>query len=128
MNKSYVTLEQNVCLVCGKLFDTGSLLFDRRLRDQFEHKTTTGWSLCPSDQEKKDQGYIALIGCKNAGIANGATLKLQDADRTGTIIHIKTDAFRKVFNIPAPERGILFVDEEVITYLTNLAKATEGGN
>ena len=32
MEKSYVTMEQKQCPVCGKIEDTGSLLLDKRLR------------------------------------------------------------------------------------------------
>ena len=45
--KSHVGMEQNVCPVCGKAFDTGTILLDRRLRNSLERKTVTGWSLCP---------------------------------------------------------------------------------
>ena len=31
-DKSHVSLEQHVCLVCGKAFDTGTILLDKRLR------------------------------------------------------------------------------------------------
>lgn len=40
--KSYVTLEQKICVVCGRSYDTGSLLLDKRLRERFEHHTITG--------------------------------------------------------------------------------------
>ena len=41
MNKTYVTIEQNVCPVCGKTFETGALLMDDRLQDKFEMHTLT---------------------------------------------------------------------------------------
>ncbi|MBA0457816.1 hypothetical protein D7Y57_17025 [Stenotrophomonas maltophilia] len=31
-DKSHVSLEQHVCLVCGARFDTGAILLDKRLR------------------------------------------------------------------------------------------------
>ena len=31
-DKSHVSLEQHVCLVCGTAFDTGAILLDKRLR------------------------------------------------------------------------------------------------
>lgn len=44
--KSYVSMEQNVCAVCGKTFDTGSILLDRRMQDSMERHTVTDWGLC----------------------------------------------------------------------------------
>ena len=46
MEKSYVTLEQHVCPVCLKTFDTGNLLLDDKLRDVFKKYTVTGYGLC----------------------------------------------------------------------------------
>ena len=47
MPKSYVTIEQHVCPVCGKAHDTGTILLDRRLRERFDMYTPTGYGLCP---------------------------------------------------------------------------------
>lgn len=46
-DKSHVSLEQHVCLVCGARFDTGAVLLDRRLRASMEYQTVTDWGLCP---------------------------------------------------------------------------------
>lgn len=116
--KSYVTLEQNICIVCGKAFDTGALLMDRRLRDRFEHKTITDWGMCPDDASKKAEGYIALIGCRNT--KSGATLDPKTADRNGVIIHVRKEAFENIFDIPVPPQGIACIDEGGIAYLTKL--------
>jgi hypothetical protein len=62
-NKSYVSLEQQRCLVCGTSFDTGNLLLDRRLRASMAHHTTTGWGLCPEHQKLFEDGFVALVEC-----------------------------------------------------------------
>ncbi len=49
-DKSHVSLEQQLCLVCGTAFDTGNILLDKRLRASMKHHTTTGWGLCPKHQ------------------------------------------------------------------------------
>ena len=59
-DKSHVSLEQHVCLVCGKAFDTGTILLDKRLRASMEHHTKTGWGLCPEHQKLADDGFVAL--------------------------------------------------------------------
>lgn len=59
-DKSHVSLEQHVCLVCGAAFDTGAILLDRRLRASMKHHTATGWGLCPEHQKLSDDGFVAL--------------------------------------------------------------------
>jgi hypothetical protein len=120
--KSYVTLEQKHCAVCGKNYETGALLMDKRMR--FEKYTVTGVGLCPEDQKKFDEGYIALIEVdpKKSAI-EGDRLKPEKAYRTGRVAHIKSSAFNKVFNIPLPEKTpILFVDEEIIDKILEMQK------
>lgn len=57
-DKSHVSIEQHVCLVCGQAFDTGAVLLDRRLRASMAHHTTTGWDLCPVLHDL-DLGFLA---------------------------------------------------------------------
>ncbi len=59
-DKSHVSLERRVCLVCGTHFDTGSVLLDKRLRASMERYTTTGWGLCAEHQKLFDDGFVAL--------------------------------------------------------------------
>ncbi len=60
-DKSHVSLEQHVCLVCGKAFDTGAVLLDKRLRASMEHHTKTGWGLCPEHQKLSDVNQRANL-------------------------------------------------------------------
>ncbi|HHW2678374.1 hypothetical protein [Pseudomonas aeruginosa] len=57
-DKSHVSLEQHVCLVCGTGFDTGAILLDKRLRASMERHTATGWGLCPEHQKLSDDGLL----------------------------------------------------------------------
>jgi len=93
MSKSYVTLEQHICVVCAQPFDSGTLLLDQRLRPKFDMHTVTSayyesdgsfadpqpksrpdadrrglelkvnMGMCPEHKKLKDEGYIALVGC-----------------------------------------------------------------
>ncbi len=76
-DKSYVSLEQHVCLVCGAAFDTGNLLLDRRLRASMEHHTKTGWGLCTEHQKLADDGFVALVECdpQRSGSQAGGLMK-----------------------------------------------------
>ena len=39
--KSYVSLEQAQCPVCGAVFSSGAVLPDKRLKNSMEHHTVT---------------------------------------------------------------------------------------
>ena len=99
--KSYVTMEQHTCPVCGEVFDTGSLLMDRRLRDTFEHNTVTDYELCKECNTLYDIGYIALIEI-DEGRSKGRSLA--DIHRTGKMAHLQFDVWERVFNTKPPYR------------------------
>lgn len=118
-DKSYVTMEQHACLVCGKPFDTGALLLDRRVRPIFDRHTVTGWDLCPEHKKLHDEGYIALVGidpAKSDG-ANHNSVKPGDAWRTGEIAHLRRSVFPNIFSVPLPDGPMIFVDSGVIERL-----------
>lgn len=120
-DKSHVSLEQHLCLVCGVPFDTGSLLLDRRLKASLEHRTTTGWGLCTEHQKMFDDGFVALIECdpQRSGAPSGnARLKPEQAYRTGRLAHLKRHVFAKIFNVPiADDQSCVFVEPGVIEKL-----------
>jgi len=119
--KSYVSVEQHVCLVCGAAFDTGNLLLDRRLHARFERHTATGWSLCAEHRKLFDDGYVALVECdpQRSGLpTDGERLKPEQAYRTGRIAHVRREAFARLFDvtIAATQAGV-FVEPGVIERL-----------
>lgn len=99
-DKSYVTLEQQICPCCGKTHDTGAILMDMRVRKTFERHTVTGWSLCSECTAKNKEGYINLVVCD---INKGSGVNPDQVWRTGEIIHIKREAFGRIFNCAAPK-------------------------
>lgn len=118
-DKSHVSLEQNVCLVCGVTFDTGNLLLDKRLRASMERHTTTGWGLCAEHQKLADDGFVALVECdpQRSG-SPGGRLKPEQAYRTGRLAHIKRHVFAAVFNVPIEaNQPCVFVEPGVIEQL-----------
>ena len=117
MSKSYVTMEQNICMVCGKEFDTGAILLDRKMRDKFEHKTTTGAGICPEHQKLHDDGYIALIGVDTANsILIDGLVKPGNAHRTGKIAFFKRTVAKDVLNVsPEVLKSVyLFIDDKAL--------------
>lgn len=118
--KSHVTMEQHACAACGNVYDTGAILLDRRLRQTFESKTVTGFGLCPECQKMKDDGYVALVECdptKSGISAHDKTAKAEQVYRTGRIVHMKEEAFRRVFEQELPPKRVCFIEPGVIEKL-----------
>lgn len=107
--KSHVSMEQRQCFICGNLFDTGTILLDKRLRATMERNTVTGTGICQKHQELMDDGYVALIVVKEDG-----------KTRTGNYCHVKKEFAEQFFNVEL-EKNIAFIDEEVFSKLQELA-------
>ncbi|MGV7186984.1 ATPase [Xanthomonas axonopodis] len=118
--KSHVSLEQHVCLVCGSAFETGAILLDRRLRASLERHTATGWGLCPEHQQLFDAGFVALVECDPQRSGSPATdrVKPEQAYRTGRLAHLKREVFAEVFNVQIEDKQpCVFVEPGVIEQL-----------
>jgi len=123
-DKSHVSLERRVCLVCGAAFDTGNILLDKLLRASLERHTSTGWGLCDEHRRLFDEGFVALVECdpERSGKPTGTDrLKPEAAYRTGRLAHLKREAFTGVFNVPlAPDQPCVFVEPGVIEQLQGM--------
>jgi hypothetical protein len=123
--KSCVSLEQHVCLVCGVAFQTGSILLDTRLRASMMRHTTTGWSLCAEDQRLFEAGFVALVECdpQRTGVTSESThVKPEHAYRTGRLAHLKREVFARMFNVPlAADQACVFVEPGIIERLQPMA-------
>ncbi len=124
--KSHVSLEQHVCTVCGSLYETGTVLIHRRLAQVLDHHTVTAYGLCPEDQKLFDDGYVALVECDptKSGLApSDIQLKLSDAFRTGSILHVAREACARLFNLPiSPDLPFVYVEPGVIDKLNALLR------
>lgn len=127
-DKSHVSLEQHVCLVCGKAFDTGAVLLDKRLRASMEHHTKTGWGLCPEHQKLSDDGFVALVECdpqRSGSPAGSARMKPDQAYRTGRLAHVRRTVFAQVFNVSIDDKQTcVFVELGVIDQLQSMVAPT----
>ena len=116
--KSFVTLEQAICPVCGKNHDTGNLLLDQRMRNTFERHTVTHFELCPECKQFQADGYIALVEIDpKRSVFNGDVVKPEDAWRTGRICRVREQVWPSIFNVPPPTKGLAFVEADVIDKL-----------
>ncbi|PLZ02448.1 ATPase [Burkholderia sp. WAC0059] len=127
--KSHVSMEQHICVVCGTTFDTGSILLDRRLRASLKRHTTTGWGLCPEHQKLADEGYVALIECdpqRSGSPTSADRMKPEQVYRTGRLAHLKREVFARVFNIaPEENQPCVFVEPGVIEHLQSMIAPTK---
>jgi hypothetical protein len=121
--KSYVTLEQKLCPICGTAHDSGALLLDARMRPLFEHKTATGWALCEPCAKLKADGYVALVACdeSKSKVSGDRITDPGDAYRLGAIMHIRAAVWSNIFNVPEPACGFAYVEPDVIEKLKPLA-------
>ncbi len=127
MSKSFVTLEQAVCPICREEKDTGALLLDRRMRDTFEHKTTTGFAVCSTCQDRIDDGYIALVGANpDKSVIIDDTLKPEDAHYIAEYLWLKRHVAVKMFNIDVEKTPFVYIDQEAINKVKEIvANASE---
>lgn len=121
-DKSHVSLEQHVCIVCGTAFDTGAILLDKRLRASMEHHTKTGWGLCPEHQKLSDDGFVALIEIDpERSVLGSVGVRPEQAHRTGRLAHLKRNAFPKVFDVPIQDAQVcVFIEPGVIEQLQTM--------
>jgi hypothetical protein len=133
-DKSHVSLEQQVCVVCCAKFDTSAILLHKQLRPVLDHKTVTGWGMCPEHQKLKDEGYVALVAIDEAksrpsvGHHPQDSIQPDDAYRLGAIVHLRTRAWVDIFNVPVPPKGVAFVEQGVIDYLTSIQHHDDRGS
>lgn len=121
MEKSYVTLEQKVCRVTGKTYDTKSILLDKSMKNSFEKHTVTGWGFSPEVEEKFKGGYVALVAIdidRSTKDSQGQ-VTLEGAHRTGSICYIKKNVLAKIApSVKIDKMG--FTDVEFLIYLEDL--------
>lgn len=108
--KSHVTMEQHHCVACGTDYDTGSILLDKRLRQQFDRHTITGNGICPDCDVYAQRGYVFALECKDN--------TQSDPKPTGTGMWIKREAMTSMFTVPvAPKHKFIFIEESAMKKL-----------
>ena len=92
--KSYVSLSQKVCLICGEEFADGVLLH-KQLRETLEPVTFNGYGFCAEHQAEIDQGNVFLIEVSNP--SNGAEkMSLMAAQRTGRVLTVAREVLKHI--------------------------------
>lgn len=117
MEKSFVTLEQNVCPICGKVFETGNLLMDTRIRngktmETFDKYTVTGYSICEECQKMIDDGRVALVEINEPSDPNNLTL--DNVDRTGKIGWVKREAVQQLLPEFPEDKLMCYIEKGIL--------------
>jgi hypothetical protein len=95
--KSHVSLEQKCCPICGKTFDNGTILLDRRLKQSLEHHTVTGYDICEACIKP---GFLSIVICDESKSTFNSKGRLtpEGAYKTGEVIYIKKEVASQIFN------------------------------
>lgn len=124
--RSHVSMEQHLCIVCGKPYDTGAILLDKRLRQSLERTTLTGSGLCPEHDKLHKDGFLALVGVDPTKSAEkNGRMQQEDAYRTGTVMHIKREAAKRILvNVPDENIALpmMFCDQAAIDQIQRMQK------
>lgn len=119
MDKSHVSLEMKVCIVCGHKYSAG-VLIQKNLRPTLERETITGYGMCEDHEKLHKDGYLALVGIdptKSEILPNG-NVKPEGVYRTGNVAHIRMAIMHQVINAKIPDgQTVVFVEDEVIHLL-----------
>jgi len=125
--KSHVSIEQRLCKVCGKPYDTDSLLLDLRLESTLDRNTVTGWGLCQEHQKLHDEGYIALVEVDpEKSVIRGDSIKSENAHRTGRVAHVRRSFLKEFltdFSTP-DDVPLSFIDKTFMDTLATLHERT----
>lgn len=121
MSKSFTTLQQEMCRVTGKPYDTGVLLLDKRMREKFDMHTITGWGFSPEVIEKFEEGYVALIEIdfEKSDKDEKGQITPEGAYRLGRIVYIKKIVLEKI--VPSLEiKHMSWAETEFLDYLEQI--------
>ena len=135
---NYVAVVTAVCPVCGAVHDTNELVLHKRMMKMFPPSGRTKpmqYELCNEHSKLFNDGYIAAVGIDTAKSTVGKTgnIGLDDAWRTGRILHIKSKLWDNIFNVDKPVDAdgkllpMLFVDDAVIDHLQSMQGPSHGG-
>jgi hypothetical protein len=120
--KQNVALEQKMCVVTGKLYNTNAIIINQRPVKDPSNKMylTTGWGICPEEQAYIDDGYCIFVTCDETKLHVNKKQRANPEDiyRTGVVIRIKKKVASEIFNINI--ENVNFIDEETAKFLESL--------
>lgn len=127
MEKSHVSLEQKLCIVTGKPYDTNALLLDTRFKNTLDKHSITGWGFSPEVEEKITEGFIALVEVDytRSEKVNGFILP-ENAYRLGRIAYIKSDIWKEITGQELKKMS--WAEPEFMDFIENLSNNSKNEN
>lgn len=117
MSKSPVAIETRFCPICGKEWETGSILMHKQGRARFDRNICTTMDLCPDHRAQIDSGeWIALIEAERVIDRSRGTAKY---DPTGNGGLLKKEVAVEIFG-----DGVAPINYVEIGVLQQLQKMT----
>lgn len=99
MSKSFVSIENFICPVCGKQHDDGAgIMMDMRLRDSFETTTIVGYKFCEEHKLMIAEGKYIFLMESTENSFNGLT---------GKSLQIEPEIVKDFVNDPTLVESIL---------------------
>lgn len=125
--KSYVTMEQHICPICGEVHETGNLLLDKRLKERFERNTITGMSFCPKHKKMEEEGWVFFVEIEPpTGTLEGASrLKPSQVALTGRNAAIRKDVAEELLKTDKVE-PISYIHPELMDKLVEMSEQAKG--
>lgn len=120
MEKSHVGLGFTICPICGHKNEADCVLLDKRLHNTLDRENFMGWEMCKEHQSKFDEGYITLVEIDPA--QSKQPFQPNTIWRTGMIVHIKQEAFMKMFDVELPDNEwrCAYIDPEITQQLQQI--------
>lgn len=124
INNSYVAMEELLCPICGvKHSYKAGILLNKRLQTIKPEETLTGYGICEEDQQRIDDGYIALVivDPSKSNLEEDATVQIENVYRTGGLIFMKRAFFSRMVNKEISEdTPMVFIDPETAETIKKL--------
>lgn len=104
--KSHVGMETNQCVVCGKEYETGAILLDKRLRASLERHVCTGLGVC---EKCKKPGHALLFELVGTTLKRGVWVKNEVLERMGEkpplsgLARVPTQVMDRIFSLRPQE-------------------------
>lgn len=124
MSKSYVTMEQKVCLICRLTFETNCILLDTRMQERFEAHTITGTGQCDECIGMNNKGYVALVGA-NGPRDGGDTLEPEDAVYTEEYLWLQRYVAEQIIDTDLTDWPFVYIEPDAIEKIKRVVAANQ---
>lgn len=121
MSNDFVGMQVMTCQVCGQEHSNGAaILLNKRLKPIKDEELKGGYHLCEEDQQKFDEGYIALIE------VDPSKSRMEEGVfwRTGEVVYARREVAQSLFpTMDLEGHPLAHVEIGVIAHLRGMVEA-----